>query len=861
MEINATGRASAQNEVTPFSSHKTLTNDEVGPMRVETAPINRSPIDKKETSSLEKKTVQFGPRGTAHRKKAMVGTEYTSYTNTIPIFETATADGTHIVISQESSKYGQHNISDIVTSVATKEGIKNEHINGLLLRTKEIIEEQRATKGLNRHGQALARDTENIIDSLNLLFMEKNRDEALQRAIAKMFYSIRENTQLLKKGINVPSTTAFSNVYDSLKDLLITLLESGEFRDVLNDSVDFVRELMRERIRRQKGMPSKFETERFSYTPNVAPPIPPASTLQQTGRVIRTEYEVKNLGQQPFVERIVTRETISTPQASPQATPSTTESFSRYTDYESGSKPFNKDILTTKFISLLKRFGSRDEYKRAVMDVFRIIDALGDYYDKLRSNPKEVLPIETTNSMYVLKESRKIIERFTGVEETKRFRNHFASLFQDVRNDQEMLSFFTQLRSFITTSIDNPQILDNDTKVLEARGLMKYGVRLLHRPIWEDRFRELIEDLRVMFANVRKDVPTTDLFKRTQIFMRDFFLNSNGRPDLFVIEDSIRQFKTFMVPLLREHLKNIPIDRIEMTSPKIDFVLENLTFSAADILPDFLETKIKNEMYMNLQGLDVDQTVHKLQLTMTHIAPVLNRVTFYYHKKTGFKIEDSGIVNVAFKGSGLTVHVHWKLITATGLITRVELASVRTFVGPLYIHFDKAKHILLDRIAIGLMKSTIRKKIARSVADLLQTKITQMDKQINLFFESRPIERLKERADSIFESSFNKVKSTTKSKNEGTTRLKKTLKENLWSVFIPSVEDEETNFPSTIQTMPPAPQTTWVQISPKPSQKQQIYTPPGIPIYTQQQIIRENVSTTPEGKPLFNEPNVTKTVI
>jgi hypothetical protein len=320
-----------------------------------------------------------------------------------------------------------------------------------------------------------------------------------------------------------------------------------------------------------------------------------------------------------------------------------------------------------------------------------------------------------------------------------------------------------------------------------------------------------------------------------------------------------------MVPLLREHLRNVPIDRIEMSSPKMDFVLENLVFSAADILPDFLEFKIKNEMYMNLQGLDINQTAHILKVTLTHITPVLNKLTFYYHKKTGIKIVDSGIVNIAFRGSGLTIHLHWKLFTATGVITRVELHSVKTFVGPLYIHFDKAKHLFLDRMAIGLFKNTIRKRIARSVAEVLQTKITQMDKQINLFFESRPIERLEEKADSIFERSFNKVKDTTKRKDEGTTRLRKTLKQNLWGILIPSVEDEETNVPSTVQTRPPAPQTTWVQMPQKTFQKQgqtqQAYTPPGIPIYTQTQIIKEDVSTTPDGRPLFREPNVAKTVI
>jgi len=240
-------------------------------------------------------------------------------------------------------------------------------------------------------------------------------------------------------------------------------------------------------------------------------------------------------------------------------------------------------------------------------------------------------------------------------------------------------------------------------------------------------------------------------------FARDFAFNEDGKPDLWVIDDSLHQLRLMLVPMLRSHLENIPIDRIEMTSHKFDVVVEDLVFSGADVLPDHLELKIKNKMRVNLQEAEHDKTTHKLKLTVDHIKPTLHNLKFYYKKKTGFpKMEDYGVVDVALRGEGMKIKVVWKLISKRGQPASVQLVSTKCIIDTLAVHFvkEKTKHDIIDRIFVRLLNNTIRRRIANAVAEYLQLKVTQVDQQINNFFLNRPLDQLKEKADAALKRSM-----------------------------------------------------------------------------------------------------------
>jgi hypothetical protein len=262
-----------------------------------------------------------------------------------------------------------------------------------------------------------------------------------------------------------------------------------------------------------------------------------------------------------------------------------------------------------------------------------------------------------------------------------------------------------------------------------------------------------------MFNAFRNDPYAIDFSNKLGKLIQDFALNSDERPDLFVITDSISQLKFILITLLKEQLANIPIDRIEITSPKFDAVLEDLTFSAADIAPDWIKFSMKNEVQMGLQYLDLDSAVHKLKLVITNVTPVFNNLKFWFKKKGGFpKWEDYGVANAALLGSGLSIKISWLLVVPKGAPAYVNIDTIKVSIDNLTIQFLKAKHSFIDRALISMVIPVVKKRITDALADFLQLKITEIDLKINDYLKRRPFSpRFLNTGDRLLQSVYTRV--------------------------------------------------------------------------------------------------------
>lgn len=67
--------------------------------------------------------------------------------------------------------------------------------------------------------------------------------------------------------------------------------------------------------------------------------------------------------------------------------------------------------------------------------------------------------------------------------------------------------------------------------------------------------------------------------------------------------ESLDSLKKLLIPIMLEHLQNVPIPRIEGVSGKYDYVIDDLLFSGYDILPDHVSIKIKSDLQVHLKDL------------------------------------------------------------------------------------------------------------------------------------------------------------------------------------------------------------------------------------------------------------------
>jgi len=166
-------------------------------------------------------------------------------------------------------------------------------------------------------------------------------------------------------------------------------------------------------------------------------------------------------------------------------------------------------------------------------------------------------------------------------------------------------------------------------------------------------------------------------------------------------------------------------------------------------------------------------------------------------------MEDYGIVDVDLKGEGMSISINWKLISNDDQPPHVKLSSTKCRIDKLDIHFvkDKTKHNIIDRIAVRLLNNTIKRRIANAVAEYLQVKVTQIDDQINAFFATRPIHRMRN-ATSRSLPSKQQEQVVERTKEETTATAPSTVAKPVIPPSSPVRETKKTETPTPVTTIP-----------------------------------------------------------
>jgi len=173
--------------------------------------------------------------------------------------------------------------------------------------------------------------------------------------------------------------------------------------------------------------------------------------------------------------------------------------------------------------------------------------------------------------------------------------------------------------------------------------------------------------------------------------------------------------KGLLVPIFLAEFEEIPIQRVEMISPKYDLILQNLMFSGSDLLPEHIKIKMDSDMDMNLRAPTSDIMKAKLTFKIQNIQTKLNNVAFRYKRKILPRYSDQGIVDVQIQGPGTYIKIKWDIISYPNKSMRFSLRKTSCHIDDLRVHIREAKHELLDKVITKLFGANLRKKMEREV--------------------------------------------------------------------------------------------------------------------------------------------------
>jgi len=209
---------------------------------------------------------------------------------------------------------------------------------------------------------------------------------------------------------------------------------------------------------------------------------------------------------------------------------------------------------------------------------------------------------------------------------------------------------------------------------------------------------------------------------------KDLLFDSEGslkfKPHLW---DDIRKV---ILPTVVSQVGYVPIPRIEYTDDALDLVIENLTLSGKNLLPNIISMTAKNYFKFSPYSVINDQSEHEVELCFSQIQADLHDVAFYFRKKTGLpRLKDSGLADFILGGEGVNVTV--KLVSSSNDHTSVfKVKSVHAKVASLKFSIRDSKHDFLYKTLKPLATGLVKKQIQKAIEDGVRTGLEYVDGQL-----------------------------------------------------------------------------------------------------------------------------------
>ncbi|TGJ82630.1 hypothetical protein E0Z10_g6132 [Xylaria hypoxylon] len=236
---------------------------------------------------------------------------------------------------------------------------------------------------------------------------------------------------------------------------------------------------------------------------------------------------------------------------------------------------------------------------------------------------------------------------------------------------------------------------------------------------------ELLQQISITFQSVLRD---TDIHNLVTTTIRLFGVlsppDSVTNPDL--IQDSLHVF----IPILIASIQYVPIPRLEVSTPAIDLLLENLIIEPGRTVnqTSFLPYRLKIETYNDIEIRKARfrtsaSSKHLVLIKVDGLSARADEIGFWLRTHSGlFRLADEGIASFALDDRGIDIHLEVE-ICRERLEQILTLRGVRVRVHKLNYQLRKSKFSwlgwLFRPLLRPILKATMEVQLAKAISDLL----------------------------------------------------------------------------------------------------------------------------------------------
>jgi hypothetical protein len=328
------------------------------------------------------------------------------------------------------------------------------------------------------------------------------------------------------------------------------------------------------------------------------------------------------------------------------------------------------------------------------------------------------------------------ISSFGDKEEWKKLEDCFHQILEHSRKDPEFEDLMNNVGNSLQKLLTDPSFFEHaDEKFQELRKQSR-GVGT------ESSLREdvdkFFEQAQKTFHTVVQDQDIAKLIKTT-VQIADILSPKYNYINTDLVKDAINVF----VPLFIQAIQYIPIPRLEVSTPELDLLLENLIIEPGKTInhTSFLPFRFRVETYNDFEIYKAkfrtaSSATSKLTIKIDGLSLAAEEIGFLLRAHSGLlRLADEGIASFKLDERGIDIHLDVE-IAKERQEQMLTLRGVRVHIHKLSYTLRKSKFSLIGWLLKPLLRPVIRKVMEKQLATAIADGIHAANREL-LFARER----------------------------------------------------------------------------------------------------------------------------
>jgi hypothetical protein len=318
-----------------------------------------------------------------------------------------------------------------------------------------------------------------------------------------------------------------------------------------------------------------------------------------------------------------------------------------------------------------------------------------------------------------------LLTTFGKREAWERVESSFKTLVEDGKADPQFDDLLAKLSTMLQDMLSDPDFYDHaEERFNEVRAKSK---ELTIESTIRDDVEALVESVLAALHSLSQDTDVHKLIRTTTRLART--LTPAGK---YTNEELVGDAINVFLPMMLSAVQYIPIPRLEVSTPGVDLLLENLilepgrTVNHSSFLPFKLNVTTQNDVEVRKARMRMSSTMRSLlQVKLSGISIAAEDLGYWFRLRSWlFPLADQGLAGFHLDERGIDVTLMLE-IGPKSLENMVKLRKVDVCIHHLDYKLSKSKFAPFAWLLKPLIRPIVRKaleiKVAAGIADGIHT--------------------------------------------------------------------------------------------------------------------------------------------